>query len=56
MPATPLFGEDPQPRRHRRLMPYVLAVATFKIRHPVLFLVLMKADNLPDHGQMTAAL
>jgi hypothetical protein len=55
MLVSALFGEDPQPGRHRRLMTYMLAVATFQIRYPVMFLILMKTDDLADHGEMEAA-
>jgi hypothetical protein len=41
MPGAPFFGEHPGPRRHRRLMTHMLAMAAVEIRNPVAFVILM---------------
>jgi hypothetical protein len=33
-------------------MAHMLSVAAFKIRHPVMLLILMKTDDFTDHREM----
>ena len=49
MAAPSLLGQHPRSRRHRRLMAHMLSVAAFKIRHPMTFLILVKADDSTNH-------
>lgn len=43
------LGPNPGAPDHRRLMPYVLPVATFELGHPMPLLVEMKAHHRPSH-------
>src|SRR5689334_10318456 len=44
-----LAGEYPLARSHRRIVPDVLPVPAFENRAPVIFVVLIKADDLLLH-------
>lgn len=50
-PATARFTDYPGTVLPRRIVPNMLGMPTAELRHPMLFFVLMEADDaLPSHG------
>ena len=59
-PAADGFGpairsDDPRPVAPWWVMPNMLVMATLKLSHPVLLIVLMEANNAALHGRSLAA-
>ncbi len=49
-PAGPPFcRRDPRPDLPRGVVPSVLGVPAFEVRHPVTFVVLVKPNDAPSH-------
>jgi hypothetical protein len=48
--ATPLWRDDPGAVGPGRIMPHVLPMAAFQVSHPVVLVVLMKANDFTLHG------